>query len=69
MCGNGLQIYVVIAFLNVLLLTRSQTTTARYGGKKGKKVKQSSISKTFVHIGVKIIWIVGQRKVSIGRQL
>ena len=33
------------------------------------KFKQGQISKKPVHIGLKIIFIVGQRKVSTGRQL
>ena len=60
MHGYGLQICRVAAFLKCV--------------KKEKKRKRGSlsngqISKKPVHIGIKIIFIVGQRKVSTGRQL
>ena len=60
-----------------IVITKNRlTATTRYVVKKGKKKKKKikslsnrQISKKPVHIDLKIIFIVGQRKVSTGRQL
>ena len=75
--GYGLQIFGVVAFLKCVpfrtrLNSHYQIRSQKGKGKKKRKIESLSngqISKKPVHIGLKIIFIVGQRRVSTGREL